>query len=113
MVDYACMRLLYGVEITDTWEHRRQAKDYPEDVWELMYAGISHSDLMDEITELRQVYRANWLAEYTSYRLGKALLRWDAEYDYWRGLEARLEAFSREYKSGQPLPPLDSITKAH
>ena len=112
MLDYACMRLLYAVEITDTWEHRRQAKDYPEGAWELMYAGISHSDLLDEITELRQVYRANWLAEYTSYRLGKALSRWDAEYEYWRGLEARLEAFSREYKSRQPLPPLDSITKA-
>ncbi|MGA2074089.1 MAG: hypothetical protein ABSH52_11350 [Terriglobia bacterium] len=62
-----------------------------------MYAGISHSDLMDEITEVRQVYRANWLAEYTSNRLRKALLRCDAEYEYWRRLEARLETFAREY----------------
>jgi hypothetical protein len=68
---------------------------------------------MYEITELRQVYRTNWLAEYTSYRLGKALSRWDAVCEYWRGFEARVETFSRAYKSGQPLPPLDSITKAH
>jgi hypothetical protein len=77
-----------------------------------MYSGISYDDLMDEITELRRIYRANWLAEYTPYRLGKALGRWDAEYEYWRGLQARFEALSREYKRGRPLPPLDSITKA-
>jgi hypothetical protein len=112
MLDYACMRFLYAVEITGTWEHQRQKNEPPERLWELVASGISHDDLMDEITELRRIYRANWLAEYTPFRLRKALARWDAEYEYWRGLGTRYEAVAREHKTGQPLPPLDSITKA-
>ena len=69
-------------------------------------------DLMDGITDLRTLYRTNWLAEYTPYRMGTTLGKWDAEYEYWRSLQARLWAFEREYKSGEPLPPFDSLVKA-
>jgi hypothetical protein len=112
MLDYTCMRYLYAVEIADTWEHQRQQKEPPEPLWEIISSGITCDDLMDEITELRRIYRANWLAEYTPYRLGKALGRWDAEYEYWRGLQARFRALQRGYKTGDPLPPLESIVKA-
>jgi len=71
------------------------------------------ADLMDGITELRTQYRTSWLREHTPYRLGTALGRWDAEYEYWRGLQARFVAFDRQYKAGEPLPPLESIVKAH
>jgi hypothetical protein len=112
MLDYEGMKYLYALEIAGTWEHERQQKGSPERLWEIMNRGITYDDLMDEITELRRIYRANWLEEYTPYRLGKALGRWDAEYEFWRGLQARFRAFSREYKSGEALPPLDSIVKA-
>ena len=40
------------------------------------------SILMDRITELRPDYTvAEWLEEYTPYRLASALGRWDAEYN--------------------------------
>ena len=119
MLDYAGMRYLYAVEIADTWEHQRQLKEPGKSLWEAFGPGIyagDHSrisDLMDEITELRTLYRTNWLAEFTPYRMEKALGRWDAEYEYWRGLQVRFWAFEREYKKGEPLPPLDSIVKAH
>ena len=64
---------------------------------------------MDAITELRAAYRSEWLAEYTPYRLESALGRWDAEFEYWRWLQARLEAFSRTSREGDTLPPLGSI----
>jgi len=35
-------------------------------------------DLMDSITELRPLYRAEWLDEYAAYRLASAFGRWDA-----------------------------------
>jgi hypothetical protein len=112
LLDYTCMRYLYAVEISDAWEQQRQQKERPVPLWQVLSGGITYNDLMDEMTELRRIYRANWLAEYTPYRLEKALGRWDAEYEYWRGLQARFGAFQREHKSGEPLPPLDSILGA-
>ena len=43
-------------------------------------------DLMDAITGLRSTYRREWLAEYTPYRMGTALGRWDDEYQSWKHL---------------------------
>jgi hypothetical protein len=112
MLDYTCMRYLYAVEIADTWEQQRQQKGPPAPLWEVTSSGITCDDLMDEIAELRRIYGANWLAEYTPYRLGKALGRWDAEYEYWRGLQARFRTLGRESRRGEPIPPLESIVKA-
>ncbi len=66
-------------------------------------------DLMDAITELRAAYRSEWLEEYTPYRLVSALGRWDAEFEYWRKLQARLEAFSDRSREDETLPPLESL----
>jgi hypothetical protein len=66
-------------------------------------------DLMDQITELRKIFRNAWLTEYTDYRLDSTLVRWDAEYEYWRRVVARLQDFSSSMKDGDPLPPLGSL----
>jgi hypothetical protein len=104
MLDYTGMRYLYTVEIADKWEHEQQ-----QNIGEMLYSGITVDDLIDTITELRPVYEANWLREYTPYRLRKALARWDAECEYWRRIQVRFDTFVRGYKEGEPLPPLDSI----
>jgi hypothetical protein len=119
LLDYVGMKYLYAVEIADLWDRQRQVTPPAASLWEAFGPGIfaeGHSriaDLMDVITELRPVYQASWLAEYTPYRLGKALGRWDAEYEYWRALQSRFWDFSSHYKKGEPLPALDSIVKAH
>jgi len=119
LLDYAGMRYLYALEIFNTWEPQRQLPQPPKSLWEAIGPGIwpqTHgrfSDLMDGITELRAFYRANWLEQYTSYRLGTALGRFDAEYEYWRRLQARFQAFAGQYKGGQPLPSLDSMVHGH
>jgi hypothetical protein len=64
---------------------------------------------MDLIAELRDIYRAQWLTEYTPYRLGTALGRFDAEFEYWRRFQARLWDMRRGFQQGKPLPPLDSL----
>ena len=55
--------------------------------------------------------REAWLAEYTEYRLDSTLVRWDAEYEYWRRLVDRFRAFSSRMKDGDRLPPLSSVIK--
>jgi hypothetical protein len=69
------------------------------------------ADMMDAISELRAVYRSAWLAEYTPYRLASALGRWDAEYEYWRKLQARFQAFNANFRPENSLPPLESFTQ--
>ncbi|MDR3564044.1 MAG: hypothetical protein P4N59_21760, partial [Negativicutes bacterium] len=66
-------------------------------------------DLMDSITELRHVYEADWLQEFTPYRLGSALGRWDAEYQYWRGAQQKLQEFDDNSHEGDILPSLDKV----
>jgi hypothetical protein len=66
---------------------------------------------MDRITDLRPAYRAAWLQEYTPYRLGSALGRWDAEYQYWRGVQQKLQEFDDSSHAGDILPPLEKIVE--
>jgi hypothetical protein len=68
---------------------------------------------MDGIMGLREAFRAGWLAEYSSYRLAAALGRWDAEYEYWRRLQERFRVFSTDFREGDTLPPLDTVTKGN
>jgi hypothetical protein len=115
LVDYAGMKYLYAVEIVDLWGHAAGTRLSGEQLWKSLASGIyfeDHSrtaDLMDLSTQLKEVYRSNWLAEFTAYRLGMALGRWDAEYLYWHDLQSRLQAFADSSKEGEPLPPLNSI----
>jgi len=66
-------------------------------------------DLMDEIADLRMVYRSLWLSEYTDNRLNSVLGRWDAEYEYWRRLQKRLWEVLRDFKDGYTLPRREDL----
>lgn len=115
LLDYAGQKFQTAPELDDMW--RRLGPRRPKDeVWWNEWASQvtyqDHSrlvDLMDAITELRGAYRSEWMAQYTPYRLESALGRWDAEFEYWRQLQARLEAFSSSSREGTTLPPLESF----
>jgi len=114
MLDYAGLKFLTAVELAERWKELGTKAN--KTTWwntfdsEWTYQSHSHLiDLMDQITELRRDYRAAWQAEYTEYRLDSTLGRWDAEYEYWRKLQARFQAFSRQLKEGDPLPPLERV----
>ncbi|HET7213243.1 MAG TPA: family 20 glycosylhydrolase [Terriglobia bacterium] len=118
LLDYAGQKFQTPPELEDLW-HRLGPTRPPDEAWwnewESMTTYQDHSrlvDLMDAITELRAEYRADWLAEYTPYRLASAIGRWNAEYEYWRQLQSRLMTFSESSHEGQKLPPLSSFAES-
>jgi len=118
LVDYAAMKFLNGAEIADKY-HSLGPHPSRDEWWRALESDLyyqSHgrlADMMDAISELRRVYQSLWLAEYTPYRLASALGRWDAEYDSWRAMQERFEAFARTYHPGDTLPALESFTKGN
>ena len=67
------------------------------------------SDLMDAITQLKEPYRRAWLGQYTGYRLGTALGRWDAEYQYWRRAQNRFMQLLGGFRDNDRVPPLTDL----
>jgi len=116
--DYLGMKNLYATEWADYF---RKLKNNPDPELVSFYlrtqiAAQDHgmlADLMDLITELREQYREAWLEESTSYRLGTALARWDAECEYWRSMQARIPQIVRGYKRGDPFPSVDMLRPSH
>ncbi len=114
MLDYAGLKFLTALEGADRW--KEMGPKVNTEIWwntfDSEWTYQSHGrpiDLMDQITELRKIYRNAWLAEYTDYRLDSTLARWDAEYEYWRRIVTRFHAFSSRMKDGDPLPPLSTV----
>ncbi len=114
MLDYLGMKHLYAVDIADYF---RRAGPNPgaKETWlflelETSFQDHGHiADLMDAITSLKSDYEQAWRQEWTGYRLGSALGRWDAEYEYWRSLQSRLRDATQRHKEGDPFPALESF----
>ena len=115
LLDYAGQRFQIAPELEEMWRRLGPKRPKGEVWWNEWSSQVTYQDhsrlvdLMDAVAELRDAYRAEWLVEYTPYRLGSALGRWDAEYEYWRRLQSRLETFSNGSREGAALPPLESI----
>jgi hypothetical protein len=114
MLDYLGMKHLYTVDIADYFR-RAGPKPGEKEIWlylelETSFQDHSHiADLMDSITSLKEDYEQAWKQEWTRYRLGSALGRWDAEYEYWRSLQARIQDLTQRHKDGESFPPLESL----
>jgi len=117
LVDYAGMKFLYAAEISDIFAKLEATAPSRVDLplWlnrEMVARNHSRAaDLMDLITELRGLYKVEWEQEYTAYRLGAALGRFDAEYEYWRRFQSRIWEVWRAFREGEPLPALDSLRR--
>ena len=115
MIDLAAMKFQYASEIAETW-NSIPAHPTREQLLDALFQGVSndtHSrcmDMMDALTETREDYRQAWLEQYTPYRLGTALGRWDAEYLFWEHARANFERVRTRFKTGQTLPTLQEIT---
>ena len=117
LLDYAGQKFQTPPELIELWGRigtKRPDTDKWWNEWESQVVYQDHSrivDLMDAITELRPLYRAEWLDEYSPYRLDSALGRWDAEYEYWRKFQQRLQQFSDGSHEGDALPPLEKLAQ--
>ena len=115
MIDLTGMKFQYAGEIAETWKSI-PAHPTREQLLDVIVQGISnqtHSrcmDMMDAFTETRENYRQAWLQQYTPYRLGTALGRWNAEYLFWEHAQANFESVRTRFKTGQTLPTLQEIT---
>jgi hexosaminidase len=115
LLEYAGEKFQTTLDLSDVWLKlgpTRPDADRWWNNWESQVTHYDHSyvvDLMDRITNLQPVYKAAWLQEYTPYRLGSALGRWDAEYQYWRGVHEKLREFNDSSHEGDVLPPLDQL----
>ena len=92
LFDYLGMKSLYAVE----WAgYFRQLQANPDPKLVTLYIGIQMNaqdhgmlaDLRETISGLKESYRRAWLAEATPYRLPSALMRFDAEWFYWREVQ--------------------------
>ncbi|MGH9432068.1 MAG: glycoside hydrolase family 20 zincin-like fold domain-containing protein [Terriglobia bacterium] len=115
LLDYAGLKFLNAIEIAELWRRVGPRRPNADQWWNEFESQVTYQDhsravdLMDAITELRPLYRSAWLAEYTPYRLASALGRWDAEYQYWRSVQARLQLFSDSTHEGESLPPIQEV----
>lgn len=113
MLDYAGMKYIYSGEIGGFF---RNAGKNPSrtDIAFLSRQIVSWdhgrvADLMDMLTTAREMYRSAWQDEYTDYRLGVELRRWDLEYEYWARFQMRMEDLFRTFKDGDSLPTLEEL----
>jgi hypothetical protein len=118
LLDYAGQKFQTPVEMSELWSKLGPRRPNPDRWWNNWGSQITYQDhsrvvdLMDRITDLRPTYRAEWLHEYAPYRLGSALGRWDAEYQYWRGVQEKLQEFDDSSHEGDILPPLERILES-
>ena len=117
LLDYAGQKFQTPPEVLEVWKRlgpRRPEAERFWNEWESIFEDHSRFvSLMDAITELRSLYREEWLAQYRPYRLGTALGRWDAEYEYWLRFQQRMKEFSDSTHEGDPLPPLETFSGRH
>ncbi len=114
LLDYAGTRGMYAVEIAGLWDSQAQQRGSDDELWDLISSSFSRThgrvgDLFDALSDLKPLYRENWLAEYTTYRLENAMGRWDREGQYWQRVQDRYHRFRAGYVKGQPLPALDVL----
>ena len=114
LMDYAGMKFQYAVEIRAAWDglgpkpdESKLGNDFDNLVVSQQHGKIP--DLMEGITELKPQYEEAWLREFTSYRLRAALGRWDAEYEYWRRVQAKLFGVLDGYDAAVGLPEFERI----
>lgn len=115
LLDYAGEKFQTPLDLSAIWDKfdsKRPDADRWWNEWESQVTHYDHSyviDLMDRIADLKPDYKAEWLQEYSPYRMGSALGRWDAEYQYWRGVHEKLRHFNESTKAGDRLPKLNEV----
>ena len=118
MLDHLGMKNLHAVEIAGYF--RMLGPGAPREKVNLLLriqtASHNHGliqDLMDSTTELKELYRQTWMAEYQTYRLGTALGKWDAEFQYWWAMQKEIQDVVGGLEPGEPVPPLESFRPKH
>jgi len=114
MLDYLALKYIYAGEMADFWRQLEEADD-KEEMRRWMHMEVSFkyhtrtSDMLDAVIELKEMYEKAWLNEYTTFRLGVGLGKYDLEFQYWLKMQRRMDEIRSQYKAGENLPPLESL----
>jgi len=111
-LDLLALKYLYAGSIAEM--HKRYSKKRDLKEFRMIMGEITayyHSktvDLFDAIVETKEMFRQAWLNEYTSFRLGIPIAKFDMELQYWFKVQKRLDTL-RNYKDNEELPNLQSL----
>lgn len=114
-LDFLAMKFLYAREIKDIYLKYQEKRDMKE--FRMVTAEVTayyHSmivDICDAITENKKRFEKAWLNEYTDFRIGIALAKFDMELHYWMKLRTRLDAVRWSVKPDEPLPAYELLFK--
>lgn len=112
MLDYIGLKYIYAGEIADFWKQVSEKQNI-NDFRLLIYRETSHryhsrvSDMLDAIMETKEIFREAWENEYTPFRLGIALGKYDYEFQFWLRFQRRL--LNLNFRESEPLPTLESL----
>jgi hexosaminidase len=112
MLDYIDLKYIYAGEIAGFWKHLNENPN-PADFRlfvSIETRAIYHSrvsDLIDAITETKEIFQKAWNNEYTPFRLNIALAKYDLELYFWIKFQRNLESLT--FKEGEPIPSLESL----
>jgi hexosaminidase len=114
MIDYIGLKYLYAGEIADFWN--QLSKNPSRDDYRLLISIETNSrihgrtaDILDAIITVKEIFRQAWLNEYTPFRLGVILGKFDLEFQYWLKFQRNLDLFN--YREDVPLVPLETLFK--
>lgn len=116
MLDYLSLKYLYAAEINELWKQVNENPD-KEKAMGTLYFEVTFkyhtrtSDMLDAIIDVKELFKKAWLNEYTPFRLGVALGKYDEEFQYWLRLQRKLENSRMNTKENEALPSLESILK--
>ena len=116
MLDFLALKYMYAIEINDLWKQAAANPDREKALGNL-YVEITHkyhtrtSDLMEGILELKELFGKAWLDEYTPFRLGVALGKYDSEFQYWYTVQKRFVNIERYIDPKGELPALNDFLK--
>lgn len=111
-LDLLAMKYLYAGSIAEMhkkYSKKRDLKEFRMIMGEITaYYHSKTVDLFDAIVETKEMFRQAWLNEYTSFRLGIPMAKFDMELQYWFKVQKRLDTL-RNYKDNEELPNLQSL----
>jgi len=112
MLDFIGLKYLYAGEIGNFWKHLSENPNRADftlllsrEIRAKYHSRIS--DMLDITLETKDIFLKAWNNEYEQYRIGWAVGRFDAEFQFWMRFWRALEQIT--YKEGEKLPPLESL----
>jgi hypothetical protein len=112
-LDFLSAKYLFAGNIAEM--HKKYSKQRDPREFRMMMGEVTayyHSktvDMFDAVVETKEMFRQAWLNEYTSFRLGIPMAKFDMELQYWMKVQKRLDSLRWNYKDNEELPSLQSL----